>query len=150
MNWLPLTLDHVKATGNDAIIQAALNKAAEAGNAIDPVQEAIDNAVSRIRGAVSVGNLLDRDTTKIPKSLKGLALRLVIYALREFIEFPLTEDQRTTKRDDQSYLNRISDDKIRFEEPDTPAGSAEMQPGGLTQIVTYRRRQLGHEQLKGL
>ena len=150
MNWLSLTLEHVKATGNAAIINAALAKAAEAGNTIDPISEAIENAVGRIRGAVSVGNLLDRDTTKIPKSLKGLALRMVVYALREFIEFDLTEDQRATKKDDSSYLIRISDDKIRFEEPDEPAGSAEMQPGGLFQIVDSRPRQFTRDTLRGL
>ena len=149
-NWLSLTLEHVKATGNDAVIQAALAKAAQAGNTLDPVQEAIENAVGRIRGAASVGNLLDRDTTKIPRSLKGLALRMVMYALREFIEFALTDDQRDTKRDDNSYLIRISDDKIRFEEPDDAAGSAEMQPGGLFRIVDSRPRQLTRDTLQGL
>jgi len=150
MNWLSLTTEHVKATGNAAIVNAALAKAAEAGNTIDPIAEAIENAVGRIRGAVSVGNLLDRDPTKIPKSLKGLALRMVIYALREFIEFALTDDQRDTKREDNSYLIRISDDKIRFEEPDEPAGSAEMQPGGLFQIVDSRPRQLTRDTMRGL
>ena len=114
------------------------------------MQEAIENAVGRIRGAASVGNLLDRDTTKIPRSLKGLALRMVMYALREFIEFALTDDQRDTKRDDNSYLIRISDDKIRFEEPDDAAGSAEMQPGGLFRIVDSRPRQLTRDTLQGL
>lgn len=150
MNWLSITIDHVKATGNDAVIAAALNKATKAGNAINPVTEAIADAVGRIRGAVSVGNLLDRDTTKIPKSLKGLTVRMVIYALKEFIEYELTPDQRDTKRDDNSYLIRISDDKIRFEEPDEPAGSAEMQPGGLFQIVDSRPRQLTRDTMRGL
>jgi len=150
MNWLSLNLDLVKASGNASVIASALQKATQSGNAVDPVADAIENAVGRIRGAVSVGNLLDRDTTKIPKSLKGLAVRMVMYGLHEFLHYELDQDQRDTKRDDNSYLIRISDDKIRFEEPDEPAGSAEMQPGGLVQVVDFRPRQLTRDSMRGL
>ena len=150
MNWLSITLDLVKGSGNAAVIAAALKKAAESQNAVDPVQENIENAVGRIRGAVSVGNLLDRDTTKIPKSLKGLCVRMIMYGLHEFISYELSQDQRDQRKSDDSYLIRISDDKIRFEEPDEPAGSAEMQPGGLFQIVDSRPRQLTRDTMRGL
>ena len=146
-NWTIITIDDLKATGHGAVIDAAQTTAV--GNT-DPVIESIADAVSKIRGAISVGNSLDRDAAKIPNSLKSLAARIALFALCERIQFALTDDQRDTKRNDQSYLNRIIDEKIRFERPDNPAGSAEMQQGMSVGIITSTPRQASRSQLSGL
>jgi len=146
-NWTSITIDDLKATGHGAIIDSAQTTAI---GATDPIPEALMDAVSRVRGAISVGNQLDRDTFKIPRSLKALAVRIALFALMERIQFALTDDQRDTKRNDQSYLNRIIDEKIRFEQPDTPAGSAEMQQGMSVGIITSTPRQASRQQLSGL
>jgi len=146
-NWTTITIDDLKATGHGSIIDAAQT---EAVGSTDPIAESIADAISRIRGAITVGNTLDRDTTKIPRSLKSLAERIALFALMERIQFALSEDQRDTKRNDQSYLNRIIDSKIRFEQPDNPAGSAEMQQGMSVGIITETPRQASRHTLKGL
>lgn len=115
---------------------------------MDPVTEAIADAVSRVRGAISTGNELDADPTKVPNSIKGLTIRIALFALMERIGYALTEDQRDTRRNDNSYLLRINDSKIRFERPDNPAGDAEMQIGSGIDTVTKTNRE--HFTRKGM
>ena len=77
-------------------------------------------------------------------------MRIALFALMERIQLALSDDQRDTRRNDQSYLNRIIDEKIRFEKPDEAGGSAEMQPGMSVGIITSTKRQAGRSQLSGL
>src|ERR1700689_4658464 len=126
MNWTSITIDSLKAAGHGAIIDAA--QTAGVGG-VDPVAESIADAVSRARAACSTGNQLDSDTTKVPNSIKGLTIRIALFALMERIGYPLSEDQRDTRRNDNSNLLRINDDQLKFETPDSPAGDAEMQRG---------------------
>ena len=60
----------------------------------------------------------------------------------ERINYPLGEDQRETRRNDNSYLLRISDDQLKFEFPTPPAGNAEMQSGTDIDTVTRQARAL--------
>ncbi len=148
MNWVTITLDDLKATGHGDIIDVAQTTAA---GTTDPVVEAIADAIAKIRGAISVGNALDADTTKIPRSLKSLGERIALFALMERIQLALNDDQRDTKRNDQSYLNRVIDSKIRFETPDSPAGNGEMQSaGGIETISGTDRTNYTREGLNGL
>jgi len=144
-NWTSITIDSLKAAGHGVIIDAA--QTAGIGG-IDPVAESITDAVSRVRGACSTGNQMDADTATVPNSLKGLAIRLALFALMERISYPLSEDQRDTRRNDNSYLLRINDDKLRFELPDVPAGNAEMQRG--TDMDTVTRSNRRHYTRKGM
>jgi hypothetical protein len=137
MNWTSITIDNLKAAGHGVIVDAA--QTAGIGG-IDPVAESIADAVSRVRGACSTGNQLDADATKVPNSLKGLAIRLALFALMERINYPLSEDQRDSRRNDNSYLLRINDDELKFELPDAPAGNAEMQRGSDMDTVTRTER----------
>ena len=147
-NWNPITIDTLKAAGHAAIIDAA--QTAGVGG-VDPVAESIAEAVSRVRAACSTGNQLDADTTTVPNSLKGLTVRIALFALMERIGYPLAEDQRDTRRNDNSYLIRISDDQLRFELPDASAGSAEMQPGaGIDTITSTNRHHYTRKGMEGL
>ena len=136
-NWTSITIDTLKASGHSAIIGAA--QTAGVGG-VDPVAESIADAVSRVRAACSTGNQLYADTTTVPNSLKGLVIRIALFALMERIGYPLGEDQRDSRRNDNSYLIRINDDQLRFELPDISAGTAEMQPGAGVDIVTRTDR----------
>jgi len=136
-NWTTITEDNLKASGHSAIVEAA--QTAGIGG-VDPVAESIADAVSRVRAACSTGNQLDADPTRVPNSLKGLAIRLALFALMERINFPLGEDQRETRRIDNSYLLRIGDDQLKFELPDTADGNAEMQRGTDIDTVTRTNR----------
>lgn len=123
-NWTPITIDDLKAAGYGTIVDAARTNAI---GGTDPATEVIANAIARVRSAVSKANALDQDTTKVPNSLRGLTVNLAFYALCDRISFELTADQRDTKRNDQSFLNRIIDEGLRFETPDNPDASSEMQ-----------------------
>jgi hypothetical protein len=136
-NWTSITIDALKAAGHSAIISAA--QTAGVGG-VDPVAESIADAVSRVRAACSAGNQMDADPTTVPNSVKGLTIRIALFALMDRIGFPLGEDQRDTRRTDNSYLLRISADKLRFEIPDHADGNAEMQPTADMDIVTSTRR----------
>jgi hypothetical protein len=136
-NWTSITIDSLKAAGHAAIIGAA--QTAGIGG-VDPVAESIADAVSRVRAACSAGNQMDANPAAVPNSVKGLTIRIALYALMDRIGYSLSEDQRDTRRIDNSYLLRISADKLRFELPDNAAGNAEMQPGMDMDIVTRTRR----------
>ncbi len=134
--WTTLTIDHLKAAGYGSLVDRARSLSV---GAIDPGQEAIDNATARIRRAVSKANALDVDTTKVPNSLKGVAEKLAIYDLMERIGMPLSSDQEQKLRDITSDLNRISDDGIKVEAPDEAAGTGEMQPSPSPRIEPKTR-----------
>lgn len=147
-NWTAITSDHLKASGYGTVVDRAQSQAA---GSIDPIVEAIADAVSRVRAACSTGNALDVDSTKVPNSLKGLTIRIAFFSLCERIGLPLSEDQRESRKNDNSYLLRISDSKMRFEAPDTAAGSAEMQRSdGIETVSQTNRDQYSREGMAGL
>ena len=144
-NWTSLTPEDVAKAGSPDILAAAEAKAA--GSTV----EMIADAVSAVRGAVSTGNALDVDATKVPNSLKALTARIAFYSLMtDVLVMELTVDQRKSRDMDASRLNRITDEKLRFEVPDNSGGSAEMQQSGGTQIFNMQRRQTGRGRQSGL
>lgn len=146
-NWIPITLDDLKSAGYGLIIDRAAT-AATGGE--DPVADAIEGAVARVRRAVNTGNALDADTSTVPKSLKAVAVRASVYALMRRIRYPLTEDDRNAEKADNSDLLRISDDRIPVEKPDHPAGSAEMQETSSVAAINVPRRLTGRDRCSGL
>lgn len=147
-NWTTISADNIKAAGHGKIVDRAQTMAV---GGVDPVSEAIADSVARVRGACGSGNALDEDTAKVPNSLKGLTIRLALFSLMERIGLALTEDQRDSRKNDNSYLLRISDQKLRFETPDNAAGSGEMQSaGGLYTETSTTRNQYSREGLSGL
>lgn len=146
-NWVTITADSLKAAGHGHILDLA---ATTATGGEDPVAEAIESAIARVRRAVNTGNALDADTSTVPKSLKAVAVRIALFALMERIHTPLTDDQRDTRKADNSDLLRISDERIPVEKPDAPAGSAEMQENSSIAAVNVPRRLTGRERCSGL
>ncbi len=127
MRWTTITADHLKAAGHGGIVDVAQTQAV---GGIDPVTEAIADATARVRRAVSTGNVLDAAAAKVPDSLKGVTIRLALFALCERIGQPLSDDQKETRRDDISDLKRITDNRTKVEAPDVPADAGEMQATG--------------------
>lgn len=113
--WTAITKDDLKASGLGFVIDRAQT---ESTGGLDPVAEEIANATARVRRAVAGGNPVDADTTKVPISLKGVTVRIALYALMERLGLPLSEDQRDTRKSDHSDLLRISDRKVLVEAPD--------------------------------
>jgi len=114
--WTTISADELKASALGFIVDKARTSST---GSVDPVTEEIANAIARVRRAVASGNPLDEDPAKVPGSLKGLTIRMALYALMERVRFPLSEDQRDTRKSDNSDLLRIADRKVLVEAPDT-------------------------------
>jgi hypothetical protein len=146
--WLTLTADDLKAAGHGAIVDRARTLAV---GSVDPVQEAISNVTAQVQRAIATGNVLDADTTKIPLSYKGLAEALVINALSQRIGL-VTPDARNQA--DRPYLDELKStakNKLKCEEPDTPATAPLMQPTGMKVTgINVPRRMTGRERTRGL
>jgi hypothetical protein len=134
-NWIDIDSAAVKTGKTTVFLTKMQAKAAALGEA-DPLPAMIDDVTAQLRATVSTGNTLDADTAKIPNSLKGLALRMVMRRIKDYLEYPLSADELKQATDDSSYLNRIVDSKIQFETPDTPGGSGEMQSGAAIMMGT--------------
>jgi len=146
-NWVTITSDDLKAGKRGEVVDIA---ASVSTGGADPVAECIGDAIARVRAAISPGNQLDENTTLVPRSLRGLCVRIAIRALKDRIQLALTEDERGQRAEDISYLNRIADQKVRFEEPDTPAGAAEMQVRGAENAGRPDRREATRRRMRGL
>lgn len=141
-NWTTITAGDLTGVKIAAIITTATARGWDADAAIADV-------TARLRAACSTGNALDADASKIPNSLKAIALRMVIRLAKNQIEYPLTEDEKAQRTEDASYLNRITDAKIRFEAPDD-AGASEMQPNQAIETQQDGNSGNSREDLKGL
>ncbi|GEM_PF-2576392 len=150
-NWITITADDLKAAGHGALVDQARTVAI---GAVDPVTEEIENAIARVRRAIAQGgNALDADPSKIPLSLKSIVNHLVLYALSERIGLSLSDDQKETRRNDNSDLLRIADPNkfTPIETPDTPAGQGEMQtPGGIDTVTGTDRDRYTRKGMDGL
>lgn len=146
--WTTITADHLKAAGYGTIITRAQTLSV---GSIDPVDEAIANAVARVLRAIAPGNVLDADPAKIPGSFKGVAEKLALYDLMERIGLPLSPAQEQVLRDITSDLNRTADNRTKVELADDPATSDTFAPTGMkAEAVGVPRRQTGRDRQSGL
>jgi hypothetical protein len=148
-NWTTLATSDITEGVAAQYVVAAQSLASQTGCA-DPLPEMIADVVANIRSMISSGNTLDINPAMVPNSLKGLAKRMVIRSVKAYTETPLSKDESDQGAQDRSYLLRINDDKIQFEQPDTPGGSAEMQSRETVTILNRRRRETGRERQSGL
>jgi len=146
-NWITITEADVRAAGNDIVVDRAKGMSVDGLSAVD---WAISGATARVRRAVSTGNALDADPTKVPLSLKDVTARAVYYALVAKVRLKLTADEIEQRKNDNSDLLRITDKGIPVEKPDIPGGSAEMQTSSTITSVNAPRRQTGRGRCSGL
>ena len=146
-NWTAITDTSLQAYCAPAYLAAAQTMTP----GIDQVAVSIADAVATVRAAVAKGNQLDVDPTKVPNSLVQLTARRAAFAVLSVVGIALSDDQRDDKRNDQSLLNRITDEKMRFEVPDNAApGSAEMQDVATVAVINAPRQQTRREMTRGL
>lgn len=115
--WTSITPDDLKAAGHGAIMDSAQTLAV---GDVDPVADAIADSVARVRLAVSAANVLDTDTTKVPKSLKGMVVLMALFALMQRIGLALSEDQRAARKEGNDDLKLLAARKVRVELADDP------------------------------
>lgn len=145
--WSIITTDALKAAGHGSLIDAARSRAV---GGVDPVDEAIANAVARVRRAVAPGNVLDADASKVPGSLKGVAEKLAIYDLMERIGMDGSY-WKDGRKELLSDLNRIADNKTKVELADDPESTASIAATGMkTTAVNVPPRLTGRDRASGL
>lgn len=142
--WTIIADTDVAKVGAPEIIAAAEAKTAGA------TVEAIADAVSAVRGACSTGNTLDADTAKVPNSLRALTARMAFWQLAALASVALTTDEAKQRDMDASRLNRISDQKVRFETPDVPSSGEMQQAGGIDVITSTNRDRYTRDGMNGL
>jgi hypothetical protein len=135
VSWIVITIDTLYEAKVAALIDAA-NTAALADGQPNRVPGIIQGVVDDIRRKVASckTNLVDEDETKIPKSLRDLAVDLIIARLKTSIEQPLSDDEVRAKDQRLSDLNRIAECKDVVDQPDT-AVKPEVQSGPAVKLV---------------
>lgn len=132
--WITITLADL-SVGKVAALVEQLRTAALGDGQVDPVPEIITNATNRILQEIAAGGrtVLDADATKIPPSLKSLAVRMVLREAQGRLNalggLPLSEDEVREEKNDLRYLERLSDPKgsLTVEASTNPAAAPTVQ-----------------------
>lgn len=150
-NWIPITIETLYEAKVAALIDACDSAALGSGQA-NRAAGIIQGIVDEVRNSVSKcpNNQVDADTTTIPKGLRNLAVTLIIGALKNSIEQPLTEDEARDvkyRRDQLSEIELCKGPSI--DQPDTPI-EPDVQQGGSSQVISQTCRPVTGDSLKGL
>lgn len=130
--WITVFVDDL-ATAKAAAMVDALRTAALGAGQTDPVPDIIENATNRIRMEIAAGGktVLDVNGTKLPPSLKSLALRMILREAQSRINaagaMPLSEDERKEWDQDVRFLERIAKGDITVEASDDPQATPTVQ-----------------------
>jgi hypothetical protein len=122
MSWIAITLATLKEAKVAALIEACDSAALGDGQA-NRAAGLIQGVVNEIRNAVATcrTNQVDSDVTKIPESQRDLAVDLIIARLKNAIEQPLTEDERTNIAERRRQLRDIAACDLVVDQPDDAA-----------------------------
>lgn len=138
-NWISITKDTLYEAKVAALVDSCDTAALAQGQ---PPRAAgiIQGVVNSIRNAVGTcqTNQVDDDETKIPKSLRDLAVDLINARLKNTLEMALTEDERDNVAYHRRQLDKIAACDLDVEQPDVPVapptqsgpGSQLIRPGG--------------------
>jgi len=118
-NWTAITIQDLYDSQVAPLIDAA-NSVALGASQADRVTGTIAGVVLDIRGQCARVNSLDSDTTKIPGSLKNLAVDMIYCRLKRSLQMELTEDERSNLKSCESRLQLIGDGKGFIDPPDSP------------------------------
>jgi hypothetical protein len=148
MSWIAITL----ATLNEAKVAAlieACDTAALASGQDNRAAGLIQGVVNEVRNAVATctRNQVDSDTTKIPASQRDLCVDLIIARLKNAIEQPLTEDERTNVAERRRQLRDIAACDLVVDQPDNPV-APEVQQSGAATILSKNCRPLSSSNLQ--
>jgi len=150
-NWKTITADDLNDTKVAALITACRTKALAAGQA-DPVPGIIQGVIDAIRDEVKAcpTNVLDADTTLIPKGLHRIGCRMVVRECQSRLRLALTEEEMKEWDKDTAYLVRVAKCEIPVATPITPETEPEVQSGGAVKIVSTGTPTVSRNNLSGL
>jgi hypothetical protein len=153
--WIILTLSQLDDAKAAALVDALRTAALREGQA-DPLPEIIVSVTARIRMEIAGGGRtrLSADPSKIPASLKSLALRFVIREGQQRLNImgalELSDSDREEWRQDVRLLERIARGEITVESPDDPEPEPTVQAAVALPMITGRRREFTRENQDGI
>ncbi len=118
-NWTIITIQDLYNSQAASLIDQA-NSASLGNGQTDRVTGLIAAAVLDIRGQCARVNILDSDATKIPNSLKNLAVDMIFCRLKRAVMMDLSEDERSLLKSCETRLQAIGDGRGFIEPPDNP------------------------------
>lgn len=131
-SWITLTAADLPVAKVSALVDQLGSAALGTGQA-NPIPEIIANVTARIRAEIAAGGktTLDAAPTKLPPSLKSLALRMVLREAQSRLNalgaLPLSDDEKEEWRQDVRYLERIAAGEIAVESTDSPEAAPTVQ-----------------------
>lgn len=145
VSWITISVAQLDTAKAAALVDALQTAALAVGQA-DPLPEIITSVTARIRMEIAAGGktVLDADATKLPPSLKGLALRMVLREGQSRLNaagaMPLSDDERKEWDQDVRFLERIAKGEITVEQSDNPESSPSVQAKTGRPRITPRER----------
>lgn len=132
-NWISITVANLNNAKVSAFVDA-LRTAALDHAQVERSAEIIQGVVDRIRDEVKgcKNNVLDADETKIPKGLKSIAVRFILWELKNALEMDVTEQEKIDRSDDVNYLKRVANCDVPIAVPDNPQPTPEVQPAATS------------------
>lgn len=134
--WVSLTPENLATYQPGPMVEAFRTQALLKGQT-DPLPEAIQNTVYKIRGAIKGGNYaVDRDTTKIPRELINDALALIVSIAKTRLTLDLNNAEMKAWSDAEDHLTEIRLSKFPVSIPDDPVpAAASTQSSGGASLV---------------
>jgi hypothetical protein len=143
--WIPITVADIQDQKLAPLVAALRTRALEASPPqTDPTPRLTQAVVDYIRRKIASchNNRLDVDTTKIPASLKLLAVELIYVEMKGRLEEALTPDEDRKARLAETNLNRIASCEDTIEQPDDPIEPPVEASSGTPSITCGRRERL--------
>lgn len=153
--WISISSFDLVTAKAAALVEQLRDAALEDGQT-DPTPEIITEVVARIRMEIAGGGktTLSADTTRIPPSLKSLALRMVLRQAQSRLNaagaLPLSEDERKEWDKDERLLERIAQGEITVETPDDPEAVPTVQSVSPPPSIRARRRRFTRDAEEGI
>lgn len=145
-NWIPIAVTDLEDAKLAKLVTALREKALKAvPPQTDPTPRLTQKVVNRIRRKVASNrkNKLDADITKIPASLLGAGVTLVLAELKGRLEMALTNDENKAVDRADAELDKVSaEDGDAVEEPDNPIDAPVQDVAGSPTITEGRRETL--------
>lgn len=148
--WVSITTANLENNKVAALVDA-LRTAALAEGEMDRSPLIIEEVVAHIRAAVGSceRNTLDADETRIPRDLRGLAIRLILVALKNALEIPLTDAETMAWKKDERILERIAECKLVVASPDNPIEEDTLQQNNSIPEIAGRPSRFRRDQQEG-
>ncbi len=150
MNWVSITTDDLN-DGKLAPLVNALRTSALGAGQTDPTPRIIQSVTNRIRDEIAgcKTNRVDQDTTKIPKGLHDLAVRMIVRQMMSRLQMALSNDEIEEQRNDLKYLERIARCDVPVDTPDNPT-RPDVEVNSVVQVTNSTPRKTTRNTLKGL